>query len=201
MIVFYVRLLVLAALTCLSAGLSAASGEVFSDAELEQLSRQSGTEVTSRTEGATVIVEVKRGGVILHQQRTGAEISAYDNDASGLGAIKCNLGIYVAVRVALKQCFAGEKKALSDDIDRTIDLMEVFSADNAWLPTSRSDVKATWDRYEQNLDRLFGQQHNACRSSATQFVPLFERRTHQQREADVATLLSVPRPPATNPCL
>ena len=189
--------------TALAAGLLAmlagCGGRERSELDLAALAKQPGTEVIRRSEGGKEIVEIRRGGVVITRQR-GVTIAAVDH--SGHGAVLCAWRIYVDTLAALEVCQPDTHAALRQDLLQATEAIADFIVANSLTPVKKADLEA----YVATRRAETRAQSNAAGKACSpefieQSLPKLEAVPHDERQAQTADMLSVPRPPVMDPCL
>jgi len=183
-----------------------------SDADIDKLAAQSGTEVTKSQEGDTQITEIRRAGVVVTIRRHRDKAETIGEDRSGHGAVLCQWKLSISVRAGLNLCFPQQYPEYREDLDYAIAAMNDFIVANSLSPTTKGEVEAE----VAALDERARKQRDEAR---TQLGPeelqrkcgasIFGRRiaefaqttTREQRRKELSDLLSVPRPPVTAPCI
>src|SRR5271167_419646 len=123
----------------LLAALAACGGHDRSALDLAALAKQSGTEVIRRSDGGKDVVEIRRGGVVITQER-GVTIAAVDH--SGHGAVLCAWRIYVDTLVALDVCQPGAHGELRQDLVEATDAIADFIVANSLTPVKKAELAA-----------------------------------------------------------
>jgi hypothetical protein len=188
--------------TCLaSAGLCAEAGK--NAPQIDAFAAQPGAEVTTRKEGDREVLEVRRNGVRLIQVRRGDKIEVYGVDVSGHGAVLCTWEIFIGVSEGLEACFPGQDPELRQDMKNAIAAINDFIVANSLMPTTITEVEARVSvRRQAAASRVSEDKSgNECRGGALgQLINALRKMPRELRLRAVSDLLSVPRPPVTNPC-
>ena len=166
-----------------------------------------GTEVTRSRDGDSEITELKRNGVTIREIRRGDRTQRVGVDNSGHGAVLCLWKIYIAARADLDICSPDVHPDLRSDLDAGISAMNEFIVANDIVPNTRERVEGEVVRESNRLSeaaRKFPADRLAKTCAPANLKTLtygLSEKSHAQRQAMIADLLSVPRPPVVNPCL
>ena len=146
-------------------------------------------------------------GVSFDLERHGDQITSFDGDHSGHGAVQCSWEIYVAVRVHMAACSPGEDPQLEADLDDALDRINDFIAENSLVPIKRSQLADAIAQREQKaklalLGRPQEDQRKKCEADGlAAFIKAIKLTPREKRKSSLDDLLSVKRPPVMNPCL
>ncbi len=202
---------------CLLAGallllsIAAQAETVPSDADIDALVKQPGTEVTRTQDGDTQRIEIRRTGVVISIRRKGDQIQTVGQDESGHVGVLCMWKLYIGLRQGLNVCFPGQYPEFREDLDYAIGAMNDFITANSLFPTSKQEVDATLAELEARGQKQFDEgraqmgpeelQAKCTASAFGQGIVRMAEMTREQRRRQIADLLSVPRPPVMNPCI
>jgi hypothetical protein len=182
-----------------------------SEADIDALAQQPGTEVTRTQEGDTQSIQIHRAGVVVSIQRKGNQTQTVGQDNSGHGAVLCMWKFYIGFRQGLNQCFPGQYPEFREDLDYAIGAMNDFIVANSLSPTSKAEVEAAVAALEARGQKQFDDgraqlgaeelQKRCGASNFGQMIVKMTEMTREQRRRQIVELLSVPRPPVMNPCI
>jgi len=179
--------------------LAGCGGRDGSELDLAALAKQPGTEVIRRSEGGKTIVEIRRGGVVITQMR-GITVSAVDH--SGHGAVLCAWRIYVDTLAALEVCQPDTHIELRQDLRQATDAIADFIVANSLTPVKKTDLDAYVFKRRAETRAQSDAAGKACSPEfLEQSLPQLEAVPRDERQAQTAEILSVPRPPVMDPCL
>ncbi|MGJ5029075.1 hypothetical protein ACQR1I_19710 [Bradyrhizobium sp. HKCCYLS2038] len=156
-----------------------------------------GAQITTTTnnDGSEVKVVKLPNGVVFRQERRNGKTLTFGNDTSGHGAVMCSWNIYVIVAAALEICPEFRNEPLKTDLAGAIDMINDFIVANSLSAVSKAELEQRAASVRKDVPQL-------CRSdSVAGMIKAFGSMSHDKFTTSVADLLSVPRPPVTNPCL
>lgn len=198
--------LAIATYQCCSSG-TAQSAPPNQEEVIERLAAEPGAVITRDKQGVVDSVQLERNGVSIRSVRQGSEVAVVGIDHSGHGAVLCVWSLYIDLRSSLDTCFPGQYRELRDDLDAAIAAMNLFIATNSLAPTSKEALEAAITEREEKA-RAAVSSLNAKELAQTcaspdlhQMVTRLAGRSRNDRQKTIAELLSVPRPPVSNPCL
>lgn len=150
------------------------------------------------------VYQVEVRGVVLSEIRTGARVSTYAEDRTGRGAVHCAWFFNMLVRLSIDLCHPGEHRELREDVDAAVEAITDFIIANDPLHGSREVWRARAQVFDDERRRTTA----AILSARPGRCPVPEdvmqraaRTTRDQRQQQLAHLLSVSRPPVMQPCL
>jgi len=182
--------------------------------EIEDLAAKYNVEIKKSKDGDVEITKILINSVMFSRFKQGGKSSLVSQDVSGRGAVMCAWGIYSMLRAGMDFCLADEHQEAKDALSRALSDMNVFIMANSVLPvtldqlerrTAEIRAKTIADAKKLKPEEIL----RACRSGDfsgfyKQFLdqpPEEYQRAIAKMRTEVADLLSVPRPPVTNPCL
>jgi len=143
--------------------------------------------------------------LVSHAKNGGIGVTGIDN--SGHGAVMCVWSIYVALSVALDVCDSTPDPAVKAALSDAIRQMDEFIIKNSLTPVSQAelDARKAGER-TKGLAVISGlSKDDASRKCASgdisKMLAAFKTAPAGKLKAEIANLLSVPRPPVMNPCL
>ncbi|HTJ62626.1 MAG TPA: hypothetical protein VL899_02355 [Alphaproteobacteria bacterium] len=198
----------LAALLALGATTSALGHDAPTQAELDAIAAQPGTQIetTGKGEGKTIRIVRNQVTTILKQSSDG-EWSETSVDNSGRGAVLCAWMIYVDLRALIDLCQLNDQQALRTDLDSSIDRIRDFVVANSLFPTTKEQIS---ERAARQLEILRTEEEKLSPATRlrqceagdfSKMLNTIGAQSHADRTKSVDELLSVPRPPALEPCL
>jgi hypothetical protein len=153
------------------------------------------TTTTKSTDGSEVTEVKLPNGVVFHRERRNGETSTYGADLSGHGAVMCAWRIYNGLAAALESCPEYRNEPLKADLADAIDRINDFIVANSLSPVTKAELERTAAAaMKENVPRL-------CQSGDLAGMLKSAGLAHDRFMSSVADLLSIPRPPVTNPCL
>jgi hypothetical protein len=180
--------------------------------DVDALALQPGTEVIRTTENGKDVIEMRRNGVLLLVRGNLQGDDWLGIDETGLGAVMCHWQLYIEVRSILNVCFPDDYAELREDLTFAIDAINDFIMVNNPFPIARTELQ-TFISHRQAVARTRASRipksefAAACRSDskipgATVLSAIISKAIpRDERKAEVAKLLSVPRWPVMGPCL
>jgi hypothetical protein len=163
-----------------------------------------GAVVTEMTVLGERAYQVEVGGVVLHEVRIGREASTGAEDRSGHGAVLCAWHSNILVRSAIDLCHPGEHGELREDADAAIRAITDFIVANDPLKGSRQ----LWEGRVQGIEDEMRRRAAVLSTGRTRRCPVMRdimqrasSTTREQRQQQLAHLLSAPRPPVMEPCM
>jgi hypothetical protein len=195
----------------LSVAAQAQSQPDLSDADIDTLATQPGTEVTRTQEGDTQIIEIRRAGVVITIRHKGDKADSVGQDNSGHGAVLCMWRLYISFRQGLNLCFLSQYPEFKEDLNYAVGAMNDFIAANSLAPTSKEEVEAAVATLDERAKKQgdeataqLGGEEFQRRCTSRDFgrgIVKMAEMTREQRRRQISDLLSVPRPPVMNPCM
>lgn len=188
------------ALACM--GWPTRSGAEERSATYQAFAAHPGAELSQRTERDGEVYVAQYRGVVVEERVRGGRVQTSVTDRSGHGAVLCTWMIYISLRAQLSACNPGQHQELREDFDWMITALNEFIADNDLnrepLLSVQERAAAADAQYQQQLRSNL----QACQNpDAALFVVSFLREPRELRRRRVTEHLSVPRPPASAPCL
>jgi hypothetical protein len=168
---------------------------------LEALAAQPGTIVTKSTgQNGKEVVEIRRGGVVITRTDEG-EVAI---DESGHGAVMCARAFLLYARGAVETCGSADDANLKVYLDRAIGEVDDFIVANSLYPVTKAELAGQRAKEMNALDaRLQSLPPEVRRTKCDASDQWRKTRDWANSLVDgkyIRELLSVPRPPVTNPC-
>jgi hypothetical protein len=178
------------------------SGAEERSAAYQAFAAQPGAELSQRTERGEEVYVARYRGVVLEERVREGRVQTFTTDHSGHGAVLCTWMIYISLRAQLSACNPGQHEELREDFEWMIGSLNAFIADNdpnrEPLLSWQERAAAADARYQQH----FRSNPQVCRNpDAAASVLSFLSEPREARRRRVTEHLSVPRPPASAPCL
>jgi hypothetical protein len=163
---------------------SAAGGSTI---DFDALAAQPGTEVIrSRDPNGDELLELRRAGVVITQRlHDGKAVKTETVDRSGKDAVFCVWELWVSLREDFATCYADSHADIHEELDSDIEAINRFIVANDIFATSMDQIQARID-----------QQHAGYQAEISKQTPA-RIRMHRK----IVDVLSIPRPPVSNPCL
>lgn len=171
-------------------------------AEYQAFAAQPGAELSQRTERDQEVHVARYRGVVLEERGRQGRVETLVTDRSGHGAVLCTWMVYISLRAQLSACSPGQHEELREDFDWAVGALNEFIAEN----DPNREPLLSWQERAAVVDDRYQQQLRAnpqvCRNpDAAIFVLSFLSQPREARRRWVTEHLSVPRPPASAPCL
>ena len=174
---------------------------------VDQVIKQSGAEVVSDVDGNGA--ERRRvllpNDVEITQTRKGDRITTFAVDMSGLGAVHCVWMIYVEVAAGYQSCTQFENAPGVERVETALSRIEAFMAANSYgLMTREALADARLKRIARTRSRSKlapGERSDCSKGDLLAFVSSIDKQDDRAFFAGVDKVLSVPRFPASAPCL
>jgi hypothetical protein len=185
---------------------SAASGSTI---DFEALATQPGTELTrSHDANGDEILELHRGGVVITQRfHDGKAVKTETVDRSGKDAVFCVWELWVSLREDFATCYPDSHPDIHEELDSDLEDINRFIVANDIFGTSMDQIQARIDQQHAGYEAEISKQTPAririsCRSgnrarALDSLIRIGSLRLHRK----IADVLSIPRPPVSNPCL
>ena len=145
---------------------------------------------TATFEGGVVYKELKEGGLISY-------------DTSGHGAVLCTYEILLTYKKGMDACSVKDKK-IHAELDKQIDRIQDFIVKNSVVPATKDELIQSAAQaefgYKQRVENMSDEEYQ---KNCVEMGPknLQEIVFNKEFDQELEELLSVPRPPAFNPCL
>lgn len=182
--------------------LTACANEVQPRAEFETLAAQTPWKVENGRETRDMALH----GVAISQERIGDRVNTLTIDQSGHGAVMCSWKVYAAVLMWAELC-QPEEKEWQGHLSTALERINAFIVANNLTPITKQEMEA---RLAKELSPVRDGRNampaqaveKACRNNrdAGKMFGDLKRNGYGRLQAEVDKLLSVPRPPALNPC-
>lgn len=149
-----------------------------------------------------------KSGVVINQVRNGNHVSSTAIDDSGYGAVGCAWIIYVSIKAELVTCKNNNDADVVAELDRAIGKINDFIVKNSVPPITKTQLEEQILRQvkeiEKNKAQIIedtGAKQECPNRNVAQFVDNFRQRPRDEFRQSIDKMLSVPRPPVSNPCL
>lgn len=125
----------------------------------------------------------------------GADRSVALVDRSGKGAVLCTWSLLVTAQEVGRRCFSDQDESFQEELEASINKIEVFIQQNSSSRPSASDIAA---RKAAMVRRTGGA---VCSADLVRLYRSFRDRGADALRASTDDMLSTPREPVMNPCV
>lgn len=146
-------------------------------------------------------------GITVHQTRKKGRVSSFPVDNSGHGAVMCVWFIYNSIKATLQTCQDEKYQGVIKRLEHAVSRINHFIVENSLTPTSLEQLEEQARRYGERQSSIkqtnkSGEVQKSCPDKGmAHFVNEMQNLSETAFNKRIDDLLSVPRPPVSNPCL